>query len=304
VSVLSGYRDAEIYHAVIRSRLSQIEGDVDAAAAEIEKAVGLMQAKGAAAVREEVIAQQVRVYLGQRRLAAAERALAEIEVDGEITSATSLTYPLGLLHNSKLRILLYRAEATGEAAALSAAVEEAGVLIDGALQRQYVPIALKALLLRAQMHAMLGDEGAGRADYAQALALGQGEGFISIFVEEGTAVAAALASLRQEKLPAGIDPDYVAKALSAFPAGGNASDAQPTASPPPAAREERLIEPLSERELEVLRLIREGLSNREIAQQLAITLHTVKKHNSNIYGKLGVTSRTQAVARARRLGLL
>jgi tetratricopeptide (TPR) repeat protein len=65
VSVLSGYRDAEIYHAVIRSRLSQIEGDVDAAAAEIEKAVGLMQAKGAAAVREEVIAQQVRVYLGQ-----------------------------------------------------------------------------------------------------------------------------------------------------------------------------------------------------------------------------------------------
>ena len=65
-----------------------------------------------------------------------------------------------------------------------------------------------------------------------------------------------------------------------------------------------LIDPLSKRELEILRLIGEGYTNQEIAGRLVITLHTVKKLSSNIYGKLGVRSRTQAVARARELQLL
>lgn len=65
-----------------------------------------------------------------------------------------------------------------------------------------------------------------------------------------------------------------------------------------------LVEPLSERELEVLRLIAAGLSNREIADALVIAVTTTKKHASNIYGKLGVRSRTEAVARAQELGLL
>jgi LuxR family maltose regulon positive regulatory protein len=64
------------------------------------------------------------------------------------------------------------------------------------------------------------------------------------------------------------------------------------------------VEPLSERELDVLRLISEGSSNQQIADTLIVTVHTVKKHASNIYGKLGVRNRTQAVARARELGIL
>jgi LuxR family maltose regulon positive regulatory protein len=67
---------------------------------------------------------------------------------------------------------------------------------------------------------------------------------------------------------------------------------------------EHLIEPLTPRELEVLRLICEGLSNREIAERLTVTLNTVKKHTSNLYSKLGVRSRTQAIASARTLNLL
>jgi LuxR family transcriptional regulator, maltose regulon positive regulatory protein len=70
------------------------------------------------------------------------------------------------------------------------------------------------------------------------------------------------------------------------------------------AAEEQLVEPLSPRELEILRLIAEGCSNQEIASRLVITLHTVKKHSSNIFTKLGVNRRTQALARARQLGLL
>jgi LuxR family maltose regulon positive regulatory protein len=65
-----------------------------------------------------------------------------------------------------------------------------------------------------------------------------------------------------------------------------------------------LIEPLTDRELEVLRLLAAGRRNREIAQELVVTLETVKKHTSHIFAKLGATNRTQAVAHARRLGLI
>jgi LuxR family maltose regulon positive regulatory protein len=65
-----------------------------------------------------------------------------------------------------------------------------------------------------------------------------------------------------------------------------------------------LIEPLTNRELEVLRLLADGASNRTIAENLVITVSAVKKHTGNIYGKLNVNSRTQAVARSRQLGLI
>jgi ATP/maltotriose-dependent transcriptional regulator MalT len=65
-----------------------------------------------------------------------------------------------------------------------------------------------------------------------------------------------------------------------------------------------LVEPLTNREREVLACLASGCSNQDIAERLVITLHAVKKHTGNIYGKLGVTSRTQAIVRARELGLV
>ena len=76
-------------------------------------------------------------------------------------------------------------------------------------------------------------------------------------------------------------------------------ESQPTARPPDA-----LVEPLSEREVEVLRLIANGLSNQEIAQALTISVGTVKTHLNDIYGKLDARSRTQALARARARRLI
>ena len=86
--------------------------------------------------------------------------------------------------------------------------------------------------------------------------------------------------------------------LAAFPV----DDAGRAASPATSVAGSRLAEPLSSRELEVLALIAKGLTNQEIAARLYLSLHTVKAHARNIYAKLGVSSRTQAVARGRALG--
>lgn len=90
--------------------------------------------------------------------------------------------------------------------------------------------------------------------------------------------------------------EYIRKLLTVF---GQQKDVQPSALNP-----QPLIELLSERELEVFQLIAQGLSNREISERLFLALSTVKGHNRNIYGKLQVQRRTEAVARARELGLV
>lgn len=107
-----------------------------------------------------------------------------------------------------------------------------------------------------------------------------------------------MAQLLFEASVLGIMPGYTGKLLAAFPAGEKSKDKlQRTVSQP-------LAEPLSQRELEVLRLVARGLSNREISERLCLALITVKGHNLRIFGKLQVQRRTEAVARARELGLL
>jgi len=109
-----------------------------------------------------------------------------------------------------------------------------------------------------------------------------------------------MARLLYEAATRGIVPDYARRLLAAFPvAEPEQAGLSKTQSP-----ESELVEPLSERELEVLQLIAEGLTNPEIATRLYLSLNTVKVHTRNIYGKLGVHSRTQAVACSQELGLL
>ena len=130
----------------------------------------------------------------------------------------------------------------------------------------------------------------------EALTLAEPGGFIRIFVDEG----APMARLLYEECSRGVQPGYVRQLLAAFPADGP-EQATPTRTRGAGAG---LAEPVSERELEILSLIAEGLTNQEIAARLYLSLHTVKAHARNIYAKLGVSSRTQAVAKGRALGLL
>jgi len=155
---------------------------------------------------------------------------------------------------------------------------------------------LMALVLLAVAFDAHGERAKAAQLLDEALTLAEPGGFIRIFVDEG----APMARLLYEALSHGVHPGYVRQLLAAYPVDGTDEDAPPTT---PAAGT-RLAEPLSARELEVLPLIAEGLSNQEIAARLYLSLHTVKAHARNIYAKLGVSSRTQAVAKGRALGIL
>jgi LuxR family transcriptional regulator, maltose regulon positive regulatory protein len=124
----------------------------------------------------------------------------------------------------------------------------------------------------------------------RALLLGEQEGYIRLFVDEGEPMVALLRQADARR----IAPDYVVTLLSAL---GEQTGAAPSRAFP-------FVEPLTERELDVLRLLVRGLSNAEIARELIIAVGTVKRHTNSIYSKLGVQSRTQAVARAQALHFL
>ena len=128
------------------------------------------------------------------------------------------------------------------------------------------------------------------ASLAEAFALAEPEGFIRTFVDEGAATAALL----KQAIAKGLRPDYAKKILLAYATGDTTENQLENSS----------LETLSERELEVLRLIAEGLSNRQIAERLYRALDTIKGYNRLIFEKLQVRNRTEAVARARDLGLL
>jgi LuxR family maltose regulon positive regulatory protein len=153
---------------------------------------------------------------------------------------------------------------------------------EGGRRRKLITIYLQQALVQQA----LGHKEQALAGIEDALRLAMPEGYRRAFLDEGQAIVDLLPQARH------IAPDFVDQVL-------NAAGVEPV-----IRRAQPLVEPLSERELEVLQLIAEGLTNREIARRLFITPGTVKVHTSNIYGKLGVHSRTQAVAQARALGIL
>jgi LuxR family maltose regulon positive regulatory protein len=134
----------------------------------------------------------------------------------------------------------------------------------------------------------------------QALVLAEPEGYVRAFAGLGESMELLLRQAMACHLAAG----YAAQLLSEL--GGHVPPEQHKTGPPHAPDHAlvSLIEPLSNRELEVLRLLAEGLTNVEIGQRLYISLPTVKSHTRNIYGKLGVHSRREAVSQAKSFGIL
>ncbi|MCK4472189.1 MAG: helix-turn-helix transcriptional regulator, partial [Anaerolineae bacterium] len=228
---------------------------------------------------------RLRLWLSEGNLAAAVRwaQTSGLRVDSE------LSYHHDLHHINLARVLVaqgmrqpsgtYLDEALGLLARLLVAAEKAGWI-----HKEIKILTLQALALKAG-----GDSEEALTALARALTLAEPEGYVRTFIDEG----APMGELLRQAAAQGIKLDYVSALLTALESETKAKGVHPS-----------LVEPLSERELEVLRLLATGLANKEIAQTLVIAVGTVKQHLKSIYGKLQVHNRTEAANRARDLGLL
>lgn len=306
----NGYSDPEIYHHLMVSRMLLMDGDLQGAEQEMQVADRLASETPPAMIRANLIAQQVSVELAMGRIPPAEGIL---EAEGfsfgdaihfpNLTPKSKFSFDAGLLYNSGLRLVLFKAKKGPDARMLRAGLDLSGSILDGELACRHLPLVLKTLLLRAQLFAALGETRQSLAEVSRALELAEPEGFISSFVEEGNPVADLLKMLSQRGQPGQVRPGYIQEILACFPRPLSAGmGTRPKARA--AAEDSALVEPLTPRELEVLRLIAAGDTNQTIGGKLFITVSAVKKHTTNIFGKLNVNSRTQAVAQARQLGLL
>ena len=154
---------------------------------------------------------------------------------------------------------------------------------------------IEILILQALAYHAQGDLPAALLPLQRALALAEPEGYVRMFLDEGS----SMMQLLREASAREILPDYTDKLLAAFEAEKQKGEDKPDLSPT-----EPLIDPLSQREIKILQLIAQGLSNREIGERLFLALDTVKGHNRKIYGKLGVKNRTQAINKAKSLNIL
>jgi LuxR family maltose regulon positive regulatory protein len=239
-----------------------------------------------------VPAQRARLLLAQGDLAEAARWTSECG----LTADDEPDYPREPGHLVLTRVLLAQGQPTQALALLdrlhaaAAAQDRVGSLIEIG--------ALRALALAAS-----GQEADAVAALAGALTLGSPQGYVRVFTDEGPPMAALLGRLvaaqRAEHAAARRVPlGCLVRLQQTFDAEHPVPDhGRVTAS-------QGIVEPLTRRELEVLGMLAAGRSNQAIADQLVVTLDTVKKHVSHVLGKLGAANRTEAVARAQQLGLI
>lgn len=275
---------------IAQSRLKESEGDLDAALDLLDAAKRLYVRNPVPDVRP-VEALKARIYVRQGRL---NKALDWVRERG-LSVDDDLSYLREFEHMTLARVLI----ATYQHDHANHAILEALGLLERLLQAaeasRRMGSVIEILVLQS-----LAYEGRGSIDMAlvslgRALTLAEPEGYVRLFVDEGP----PMARLLYEALARGIELDYVRQLLASY----SAIKSQPPLSQAQKSDSE-FIEPLSERELEVLQYLAEGLNNQEIGSKLFLSPHTVKVHTRNIYAKLGVHNRTQAVVRARTLGLL
>ena len=235
---------------------------------------------------------RLQLWLSTGNLAAACQWLQE----SGLTVDRPLSYQHDLDHLNLARVLLARGIEQGRLSDLDDALALLDRIVIAADRAGWVHEQIKALILAALAHQARGNAAKSLAALGRALDLAESCEYVRTFVDEG----ASMARLLHQAAAQGIQASYAGRLLGAF----QFQVAEPEAAAADAGPDARLVEPLTERELEVLALVAEGLSNREIGERLYISQGTVKAHTSNIYGKLGVRSRTQAVACAQSLGLV
>ena len=293
------------------ARIREVQGDLDGALNLLDQAERLYEGNFSPNVRP-IAARKTRVWVAQGRL---DEALGWAREQG-LSAENELSYLHEFDHITLARVLLARYQSD---CADRSILETMGLLerlLNAAKDGGRTGSVIEILKLQAIAYLAQGDLPAALLPLQRALVLAEPEGYVRMFLDEGSSMRQLLreASAREIMPRQGL-PNYTDKLLAAFEAekqpllAASPGKSEDKPDPSPALLEgyrdgEPLIEPLSQRELKILQLINQGLSNREIGERLFLALDTVKGYNRRIFDKLQVQSRTEAIARARELDLL
>jgi LuxR family maltose regulon positive regulatory protein len=241
-----------------------------------------------------VSALKARVWVAQGKL---DKAFDWARQQG-LSAKDELSYLRAFEHITLARILLARHRSDGSDIPLRDAISLLGRLLKASEEGGRTGHMIEILVLQALADQLQGDIPAALTSLERTLTLAEPEGYVRMFLDEG----ASMEQLLREAVRRRILPGYTGRLLSAFGAGGQTSPDESLRLKSSASRP--LIEPLTERELELLRLFKTELSGPEIARELVIGLSTVRTHTKSIYSKLNVNSRRAAVKRAEELELI
>lgn len=274
---------------IAMARLREAEGDLEGALNLLEEAAPLYVGDFSPNVRP-VQALKARVWLAQGRL---DEALGWVRQQG-LSAEDALSYLREFEHMTLARLLLARFENGRSPHTLHEAAALLDRLLNFAEAGGRMGVVIEILVLQARARQRQGDIPAALAALGRALDLAEPEGYVRVFLDEG----APLIELLRETAVQATMPGYAQKLLEAFKKE-QASSSSASPAPPHS-----LVEPLSQREIAILRLFQTELSGPEIADELVIALSTVRTHTKGIYSKLNVNSRRAAVKRAIELGLI
>jgi len=278
---------------VAMARLLEVQGDLDGALDLLNEAEPLYVSDFFPNVRP-VAALRARVWIAQGKLDKALNWAREHSLSAE----DNLSYLREFEHITLARILLAQYKSDHSESPLRDAIGLLERLLKASEEGERKGSAIEILALQALAYQLQGDIPVALTSLERALTLGEPEGYVRMFVDEG----ASMEQLLREAAELGILPGYSARLLSAFDAEGQTREDESPLLKTHASQP--LIEPLTERELELLRLFTTELSGPEIARELVIGLSTVRTHTKSIYSKLNVNSRRAAVKRAEELGLI
>ncbi len=269
---------------LVTARLREAEGDLDGALELLDEAVRVYDGDYAPNVRP-VPAVRARLRLRRGELSHAEAWARELR----LSAGDEPSYLREYEHLTLVRLLLARHHAERDNTALDEALGLLDRLLPAAEGGERGGSVIEILALQALTHQARRDGSAAAGALQRAVTLAQPEGYVRVFADEGPPMAAVLKALAKRGAARG----YVRRLLAA-------TTRNETHAPTPKT----LVEPLSDRELDVLRLLGTDLDGPDIARELFVSLNTMRTHTKNIYAKLGVTSRRAAVRQAHDLNLL
>jgi LuxR family maltose regulon positive regulatory protein len=300
--LLGTIEDDNMTHGHIAlSRIRQAQGDAARALASIQRAEAWLEEMEISQPTTSALlaAHRARLWLRQGNLEAAKRwaAVSGLRTKDKRREARESEYL------TLVRVLTVLGRRDREKQYLTEAQQLLDHLLSAAESHGRVGSMIEILGLYALVCQAQDNLSGAQATLERALMLAEPEGYVRIFVDEDEPMRLLLRDYQaffKKKMSDGVDSNslrlltYTDKLLAAF------------SQPPPEVIKEQdtLPEPLSERELDILRLIATGRTNQEIAEILVIAVSTVKSHINNLYGKLGTNRRTQAIAIARELGLI